>query len=391
VLNRLTTSAAAGAESRHQRYLRKVPCFLRQIPFLFWTQVIIVEDVRGPKGSLDRPRGSVGHVVSIVRSSYLIYRPDWGTTMHQHAVKALDENVLARSGLPSAVALHSVSTQTLKDNAPRAPLPPPETRAVPPPPPVVNIAFGAGVEVAWKTSGSSELAWFAGVIADSSTTASGRRHHLIRYTGFPEIEARWHDLASSTFEWRRLAPPRVAAAPPRTHATTRAQTAPHAASAAAGPRLDRLARRLERAENLTDAALDACPEHAHTARYNASLFQALGDESEPYECSTACCLDDARRLLHAGACGARPAVSPECSKATQNVVNIITPAGPVQERVPLTHRIDKYSIQRSTTSGSRPTRRGSTPSSPGQVIASSRSTFRALQASTSPPASRRAR
>ena len=128
--------------------------------------------------------------------------------------------MLARSGLPLAVALHTVSAQTLIDNAPQAPLPPPAPRTVLPTPPVVDIAFGSLVEVAWKTRGSSELAWFAGVVADSSTSSTGRRHHFIRYTRFPEIEARWHDLASSTFEWRRVAPPRVAAAPPHTKATT---------------------------------------------------------------------------------------------------------------------------------------------------------------------------
>ena len=59
-------------------------CRTSKVPVTFGTTVSIVEDVRGPKGSLDHPRGSIGRMMGIVGSSYLVWRPARRSAVYQY-------------------------------------------------------------------------------------------------------------------------------------------------------------------------------------------------------------------------------------------------------------------------------------------------------------------
>ena len=59
LLNR--TPLAKTGDTRYQQFRAEVPNFGAMLtPYIFGTTVAIVEDVKGPKGSLEHPRGSVG-------------------------------------------------------------------------------------------------------------------------------------------------------------------------------------------------------------------------------------------------------------------------------------------------------------------------------------------
>jgi hypothetical protein len=347
LLNRQTSSAAAGAESRYQKYHREVPDFSKLVPFLFWTRAAFVEDVRGPKGSLDHPRGSVGHVVGIEGASYVMFRPGRGTTVHQRYVRPLDEQALVRSGMPPAVAVHDAASQTLFEAAPSPAPPSAPSRAAPPPRPVIDLALGTRIDVAWPSRGPPpSTAWYSGKVVDSTTMSTGRRRHHVAYDGYPPEEWFWHDLASADFEWSFSRQPASVALPPVVGATTRAR-----AVFDAGPQ-ELHARRLATASALADHALESCSGPDHLSRFNASLYQALGDDSSPYECASSDGLDAARLALLAAA---RGLPSPhrygamldlQCNKASQNVVDVKTPTGTFQYKVPKTHRDVLASQQR---------------------------------------------
>jgi len=337
LLNRQTSSAAAGAESRYQKYFRKVPDFGKLTPYLFWTLVSMVGDVRGPKGSLDHPCGSLGHFVGIEGASYVVWRPGRGT-VHQHHVRPLNEQALARSGLPPAVALHDASSQTLFDASPSPACVAAPPRAASPPPPVVDLPLGTRLDVAWQSRGSSpDTAWYSGEIVDSTTMSTGRRRHYIAYDGWPHEDWFWHDLASGDFEWRFSRQPTSRAPPPIERATTRAR-----AELDAGPQA-LYARRLVAASALGDLALESCSEQDHLPRFNAALFQVLGDDSAPYACASVSGLDEARVALLVAARGLpSPLLSArhdlQCNKASQNVIDVQTPTGIFQWTIPATHR-----------------------------------------------------
>ena len=53
------------AMTKYQRYYSSVPSFVDNVPLIFGTQVVVVEAVRGPKWSLDAPRGSIGRFVGV--------------------------------------------------------------------------------------------------------------------------------------------------------------------------------------------------------------------------------------------------------------------------------------------------------------------------------------
>lgn len=200
-------------ETRYQRYLRKVPDLTAPVPFTFGTTVAIVEDVRGPKGSLEHPRGSIGVLVGVEGTSYLVYRPQRGGVVRQRAVKPLNELSLIKSGLPASVAVASVATQTDSAGwreaippaaaaaAPRAPEAAPAPR---PAVPTVDCPRGTRLEVLWRPQGSGTPVWYAGKVVDEHEYANGRRRHRVAYDGWPEDQWFWHDLASQDFEWRLL-------------------------------------------------------------------------------------------------------------------------------------------------------------------------------------------
>jgi hypothetical protein len=102
----------SSGETRYQRYLRRIPDFSVMVPYLFGTSVSLVEHVRGPKGSLDHPRGTIGQFIGIEGSSYLVYRPGRRSAVHQSRVHPLNELPLIRSGLPAAVAMVDSETQS---------------------------------------------------------------------------------------------------------------------------------------------------------------------------------------------------------------------------------------------------------------------------------------
>ena len=145
LLNR--TALVSSGETRYQAWHKKVPDLSELTPYAFGTTVSLVEDVRGPKGSLEHARGSIGRFIGIKGSSYLVYRERRQNVVHQHHVKPLNELALIRSGLPSSVATVDQSTQTEYDKL-RQPPPPPPKPSAQSPPPVIDVALGSAVEVA---------------------------------------------------------------------------------------------------------------------------------------------------------------------------------------------------------------------------------------------------
>eukprot|EP00967_Tisochrysis_lutea_P110146 scaffold171998_cov30-Tisochrysis_lutea.AAC.2 len=69
------TARPGAPVTKYQKFTNSIPSFDRPAPLIFGTTVVVVEDVRGPKGSLDRPRASVGRFLGIRGSSYLVVSP----------------------------------------------------------------------------------------------------------------------------------------------------------------------------------------------------------------------------------------------------------------------------------------------------------------------------
>tara|TARA_B110000046_G_C13021457_1_gene411460 strand:- start:974 stop:4489 length:3516 start_codon:yes stop_codon:yes gene_type:complete len=331
-------------ETRYQRYFRKVPNLSAPVPYVFGTTVAIVEDVRGPKGSLDHPRGSVGRFVGVDGPSHLVYRPTRGTTVHQSAVKPLNELALVRSSLPPAVAMVDAETQTdfkgcheqdchLLAPSPSAAAPPQRAPSVP----TVDVPHGSRVEVLWPVKGSpTGKVWYSGKIVDEIDMTTGRRRHHVAYDGWPVAQWFWHDLASDDFEWRYIdvaddGPP-TAPSPSPPGPTTRSRAKAHAAVAAGAPPVPSCA------HAMMDAVLEGSVGECTAARFNSALYQILGDAGAFFECSSDASLDDARATFTAA-----PRVpifslarthAAECCKASQNIVDVTTPIGISQLRVP---------------------------------------------------------
>ena len=339
---------AGTQETRYQRYLRRVPDLTSPVPHVFGTTVAIIEDVRGPKGSLDHPRGSVGRFVGIDGPSHLVYRPSRGTTVHQSAVKPLNELALIRTSLPSSVAIVDAETQTdfmgchERDCLLRQPIqrPAPASPAAPLTP-TVDVPLRTRIEVLWPDGNGGDSIWWSGEIIDSYDYQNGRRRHHVAYDGWPPTQWYWHDLASDDFEWRRTDMPADATddpAPPagpmtrarvraQSHAATLAACVPHGAPAA------------------VTAALEASVGECTAARWNALLFQVMGDDGAPFEVD----VDDAHDALDAARASlaaarpiavyslARSSAGAQCCKASQNIVDVKTPLGPAQLRVPATY------------------------------------------------------
>ena len=159
----------------------------------------IVEDVRGPKGSLTAPRSSVGHLVGISCASYLVYSLGRGT-VHQAAVRVLNKISLLRSGLPTGLATEDSASQTFFDAAP--PAPPLPTAKFPRPaasqaPPTIDLSLGSRVEVKRRFKCNENEAWYLGTVVESKLQQNGLRRHLVEYDG-EQDGGRWRDFASTT-------------------------------------------------------------------------------------------------------------------------------------------------------------------------------------------------
>ena len=313
---------AASGESRYQKYLRKVPDFTAMTPYIFGTTVSLVEDVHGPRGSLEHPRGSVGTFVGIDGSSYLIWRPQRKNLVKQYHLRPLNELALVRSGLPSSVATAESETQTDGEAAPKKP-PARAAREPRPSPPTVELPMGTRVDVLWSlrdgAAGDVQKVWYSGRVADIVNQQNGVRRHYIAYDGWPQSQWYWHDLASDAFEWRRSEVPADPLIDAPTRPTTRSRTAARAALA------------------WLEDALEATSLHAAADQFDATLFQAIGDAADHFPSP------------HEGAAGAYAAVADaaagtrvtifslgraECCKATQGVVDVLTSLGPQQFVVP---------------------------------------------------------
>ena len=214
--NRL--AVAGMPESRYQRYLRQVPDLSAMIPYTFGTTVAIVEDVRGPKGSLDHPCGFTGRFIGISGSSYLVYRDRRATVVHQSHVRPLNGLALVRGSLPASVA--TVDTGTTMGTVPfelDGPAAPPTASPSKAPLPTVDVPIGTRIDVRWKSRGGREAdAWWLDEVIAVRDYENGRRRHRVAYEGFDEDQWYWHDLASDDFEWRpAVAAPTPDAAPAR--------------------------------------------------------------------------------------------------------------------------------------------------------------------------------
>ena len=356
LLNR--TPTRKHEESRYQRFFNKVPDLTARVPYIFGTTVAIVEDVRGPKGSLEHPRGSIGRFVGIEGDSYIVWRPQRKNAVHQHAVRPLNELSLVRSGLPAAVGTVDAETQTLGDAARELERPAPSPPAPKAAPPVVDVPLGQRLEVLWSLGRGKSSVWYAGVVRDVIDQQNGRRRHQVAYDGFEESDWYWHDLASDDFEWRRIESPAPEAPVPREGPTTRLRTA-RAAHAALHA--------VENALECTHASMLSDSEQR--AHYEAALFQALGDDAELFACSADRGVARSLALLERAAAGeapprsdpcrhataeptlavyslARSARAAQCFKATQNVVDVMTDVGTRQFIIPANLKQLQLSEQR---------------------------------------------
>jgi hypothetical protein len=344
LLNR--TPLAKTGETRFQQFRAEVPNFGAGLtPYVFGTTVSIVEDVKGPKGSLEHPRGSVGRIVGVTDSSYLVWRDARKNVVHQTSVNALNEKALIATQLPPAVAGVEMECQTEGDarvDTELAPDDPPfkEQRAKPsaaqkkPCPAVIDIADGTRIEVLWPTH-DGRWAWYEGTVLGFVEQQNGKRRHEVLYKGW---NASWaHNLADQgEKEWRYLD---ESSQPPAEDSGKRVTRSRSDAR-------DLVA--LQAACEMVDAVLEATPstfgvegERAQAEAFNAAVYQALGDEGSNYECANAGDIERARMLMQLGTMGERePTVKifdvrrAIACKASQNVIDVNTEIGTQQFVVP---------------------------------------------------------
>ena len=359
LLNR--TPIALTGETRFQRFRSEVPNFgVGLTPYLFGTTVSIVEDVKGPKGSLDHPRGSIGRIVGVTDSGYIVWRDARRNVVYQSSVKPLNERAMIVSQLPPAVAGVEIEIQTEGDarvDVERAPDDPPfkpgeaeqrrTRRAQRPAVPVVDVDDGAHIEVLWQEHDGSWV-WYEATVLGHYTQKDGKRRHNVHYEGFGE----WaHNLADQgEKEWRYLE--QRSAAQPAGDANERMTRSRSGAR-------DLVA--LQAACEMVDAVLEATPctfgvegERRQAAAFNAAVYQALGDAGESYECANASDIDRARLKLQLGAVATNePTVRlfdisrAYAFKASQNVIDVNTELGPRQFVVPATFKQAAQSEQAS--------------------------------------------
>jgi hypothetical protein len=331
------------SETRYQRYTRQVPDLSSPVPFTFGTTVAIVEDVRGPKGSLEHPCGSIGKFVGVSGSSYLVYRPGRGTTVHQHHVTPLNELALIRSSLPASSATADGESQTdvnatLDDSIDditervRSQKVGSRIKVVPEPaaaaPPTVDVPIGQHVSVLWQLAGGKGSAWYTGKVVDLEKQKNGKHRHHVVYPGWPTIYK--HDLASDDHEWERADAP--APEPPSSeHVSSRTRS--HASA---------LARVME--------ALEATTLSSTADALDTLLFQQFGDDVDTalfahgaYTSLAALANDKEAQLTIPIFDINRDAYA---MKASQNTIEITTDLGTEQYQVPHSYKQVCSSAQR---------------------------------------------
>ena len=347
LLNR--TPLTRTGETRYQRFRAEVPDFATGLtPYIFGTTVAVVEDVKGPKGSLDHPRGSIGRFVGVADSAYLVWRDVRKNVVHQASVRTLNEQALITSSLPPCVAGVTVEVQTEGDARVDTELGPDEppfaergddeaAEAAPKPAkhPVVNVPTGSRIEALWQDH-LGEWAWWAGTVLSSYEQKDGKRRHTVHHEGWGEWQ---YDLADQgAKEWRYL--DQQAQLPPQT-----SDGAGRVTRSKAGVR-DHVA--LQAACRMVDASLEATPclfgkegERLQCEAFNAAVYQALGDDGANFECDKPSDIERARTLLGMAAVSRHePTVRvfdvqrAEACKATQNVVDVVTDIGTQQFIVP---------------------------------------------------------
>ena len=105
------------------------------------------------------------------------------------------------------------------------------------------------------------------------------------------------------------------------------------------------ARRAAKAAALAESALECSTASSALRRFNSAITQTLLDEGDAYLCSDENEIDEARvhlfidsHGLDADGCPVYFLPGAECSKASQNVVNLVIETGVKQIKVPSTWR-----------------------------------------------------
>ena len=322
-------------ETRYQRYLRKVPDL--SAPIVFGTTVSIVEDVRGH----GRLNGSIGRLVGVDGSSTLCTgRSEVGSSARVTSSRSTSSPSSTATSPPPSPQLSAGRKRSSAAPKPPAPKPAAPARAAPP---VIDVPLQTRIEVLWPDKSGANPVWYAGKIVDWDDQRNGIRRHTVEYDGWTEQQ--WcHNLASDDFKWRYLHTSPPAAERSTRGPVTRSRTVANASLAI----------------EFVEAALECTREHLACDAFNAAAYQALGDEADLFECTSADNLDACRAALATAAAATDLAVCSsstipiwtlvrgdyECAKATQDVIDVQTPTGPQQYKVPSTLRQVELSEQR---------------------------------------------
>ena len=349
----------SNGETRHQQYVGTVPNLRSPVPYIFGTTVSVVEDVRGPKGSLEHPRGSTGKMIGIEGSSYLVWRDTRRNVVHQNHVRPLNELALIRSSLAPSVAVHEAEAQTTPTDLPPLNLLPPQNAPANPPasktqhPAPIEIDVGEKIEVLWymqadgKWGGSptAHPTWWTAQVTKHQALKDGRKKTFLSYQGWPGDPVWPHDLASSEFTWRLPAEKPAEAPLPLTEREQRAATRAKLRSApptsshahAQTPSILPTPRSIPRAAlAFIDTAIESAPQQLAADAYNAAVFQALGDIGLPFECCNPFELDRCRANLAAADLSLQRHA--QANKATQGVLEVKTDSGFMRLKVPATYK-----------------------------------------------------
>ena len=315
--------SATNKMTRHQMYRKAAPSVDGHlVPYLFGTTCLVHNppEHRGPKGSLDKPRALEGRILGIDdRASNYIVLKKGGGIIHPKHVDPLDELQLQRRGMPTSAAAVDAETQTeaIEAIAPLARLTTTAKAPKPPPLPIIELPVGTRVRVWWTPPSGGAKQPYEGSITE--VIGSGRRAIAsVTYDGWPEIYP--HNFTTTKRKWETIRLP--SAAPDHEEQP--------------GPRRSARNVRLTAAVAHTDAMLESTRECAQGEMFNAALFAILGAEGAEYECGTERSLEASRMrlLIDANGIGKGDIKEREALKAAHKIVDIETPIGTVQYKVP---------------------------------------------------------
>jgi hypothetical protein len=211
-----------GRVSRAEEFTGACHDFAAMPPYLFDTAVYVIEEesVRGPKGALAPGRATLGNVLGISGSAYVVRKKGGGIVM-QRRVRPVDEDMLLQRCLAQPRgAVAEASTQT--DATPPAP-PPRAARPSPPPKPVRPAAdplalVGERIEVLWARL----KGYFIGTVVAYDVDPKGKVIHNVVYDNpgnrwKAKDQDKWHSLdtagGDATVTWRFASTPHPAGAP----------------------------------------------------------------------------------------------------------------------------------------------------------------------------------